>query len=464
MTSKMNVLTNSMVFYTLSVLFLLGIILVGPWDIDEGWHLCWANNYLETGRFINDVGHNSEISFMKTFVAVLAAIGNFTDFSYFFARVPFFLISIATLFLLHKLLILLNIDSSYAIVSSLSLTIWFGYTMIVRPENIYMFSILFSVFSVVYYVKYKKSFILLLAILINALSFSIHPNGILGYLVLLIGFIMFFREVSQKDYIYIVSGIILGGIISYYSLLWYQSIDEFWLSYNRIKEDSVHTIPFYKEYLRYLYLFLSFELVIPIFILSFAGLFLKLRFWKESQKLERFLIISAIASLLYLFFLPVKWNYYFSVSVPIMVIFIAYLLQYFSHDRNHLSKILSVFLSFILIILFFKNFKQNEMFLETFQIPSQRLILLQKLKEQTQNAKVLLSPILFPYLRGEGRELFFSDEDVDQVDYVILGKEVTLYLKELASLKEKGFEYQFSFQFQGDNYSLFIRRKSDFLN
>jgi len=312
----------------------------------------------------------------------------------------------------------------------------------------------------VYYVKYKKSLILLVAILINALSFSIHPNGIFGYFVLLIGFIMFFREVSKKDYIYIVSGIILGGLISYYSLLWYQSIDEFWLSYNQTKEDSVHSIPFYKEYLRYLYLFLYFELVIPIFILSFAGLFLKLRFWKESEKLERFLIISAIASLLYLFFLPVKWNYYFSVSFPIMVIFIAYLLQYLSHDRNHLSKILSVFLSFILIILFFKNFKQNEMFLETFQIPSQRLILLHKLKEQTQNAKVLLSPILFPYLRGEGRELFFSDEDVDQVDYVILGKEVTLYLKELAHLKEKGFEYQFSFQFQGDNYSLFIRTES----
>lgn len=437
-------------FYIFSVLFLLGIILVGPWSTDEGWILYWANNYLETGRFINEVYDiNYDISFTKTLAAILAIIGNFTDFYYLFARLPFFLLSIGTLFLLHRLFLLLNIDRVYIIVSLLSMTIWLGYTTIIRAESVYMFSILFSVFSVLYYVKYKTTLILFIAILLNALSFSIHPNGIFGYVVLLIGFILFFKQVTKKDYIYIVSGIMLGGIVLYYSLLWYQSIDEFLRSYNQLKNDDNHSIPFYDEYSRYVDLLLGAKLFVPVFILSVTGLLLKIISWKENNKLEQFLIISAIASLLYLFFLPVKWNYYFSVSIPILVIFIPYLLKYLSIT---FSKFLIVFLSFILIFFLLKNVKQNEMFLETFHIPSERVLLLQKLKKQTQNAKILLPPIMFPYLKGDGRELFFADEYIDQVDYVIpvLNSDVTY-------LKEKGFEYQFSFIFQQYNTGLYYK-------
>jgi hypothetical protein len=447
---NMSYLTNNIIFYTLSVLFLLGITLVGPWSTDEGWLLYIANNYLETSRFVNDVYNlNYDIAFTKTLIAILAVIGNLTDFSYLFARLPFFLLSIGTLFLLNRLFLLLNIDRAYIIVSLLSMTIWFGYTMIIRAESIYMFSILFSVFSVLYYVKYKTSQILFVAILINALSFSIHPNGIFGYVVLFIGFILFFKQVTKKDYIYIVSGIILGGIVLYYSLLWYQSIDEFLLSYYELKNNDEHSIPFYHEYSRYVDLLLGAKLFIPVFILSISGLLLKIIFWKENNKLEQFLIISAIASLLYLFFLPVKWNYYFSVSIPILIIFIPYLLKSLSIT---FSKILIVLLSFILILFLLKNVKQNEMFLETFHIPSERVLLLQKLKKQTQNAKILLPPIMFPYLKGDGRELFFADEYIDQVEYVIpvLNSDVTY-------LKEKGFEYQFSFKFQEYNISLFYK-------
>ncbi|WP_457619052.1 arabinosyltransferase domain-containing protein [Lutibacter sp.] len=443
-------MTKNIIFYTLSVFFLFGIILVGPWSTDEGWILYWANNYLETGRFINEVYDiNYDISFTKTLAAILAVIGNFTDFSYLFARLPFFLLSIGILFLLHRLFLLLNIDRAYIIVSLLSMTIWLGYTTIIRAESLYMFSILFSVFSVVYYVKYKTSHILFIAILLNALSFSIHPNGIFGYIVLLIGFILFFKQVTKKDYIYIVSGIILGGIVLYYSLLWYQSIDEFLLSYYQLKNDDEHSIPFYHEYSRYVNLLLGAKLFAPVFIFSISGLLLKIMFWKKNNKLEQFLIISAIASLLYLFFLPVKWNYYFSVAIPILLIFIPYLLKYLSIA---FSKILIVFFSLILIFFLLKNVTHNEIFLETFHIPSERVVLLQKLKKQTQNAKILLPPVMFPYLKGDGRELFFADEYIDQVDYVI-----PVLNSDVRYLKEKGFEYKLSFIFQEYNINLYYK-------
>lgn len=435
-------MTKNITFYIFLVFFLLGAMLVRQWYTDEGYFLYWANNYLETGRFINEIGNMThDISFMKILVAIVAFIGSFTDFSYLFARLPSFFLSIGIILLLHRLFLLLKIDRAYIMVGLLSMTIWLGHQIIVRPEHIYMFAILFSVFSVVYYVQYKTSQILFVAILINALSFSSHPNGIVGYIILLIGFIVFFKQVTKKDYIYIISGIIVGGILLYYSLLWYQSIDEFLLAYNEAKDYEHNYMPFYYEYVRYVSLLLYAKPFIPAFILSFCGLFIKIIFWKDNNKLEQFLIISAIASLLYLFFLPIKWNYYFSVAIPILVIFIPYTLKYFSIT---LSKILIVFFSFIMILFLCKNIARNEMFFETFNIPSQRLVVLQKLKKQTQNAKILSNIKMYPYLKGDGRELFFTNRYIDKVDYVITFSERT----DITYLKAKGFEYQYSFQFQ----------------
>jgi hypothetical protein len=449
---------KNLTFYTFFVFFLLGTILVSPWGTDEGWLLYIANNYLETSRFTNEVYHlNYDIAFTKTLLAFLAVIGNLTDFSYFFARLPFFMISIANIFLLHRVLLLLKIEKLYTLVILLSMTIWLGYSTMVRAETIYIFSILFSVFSVLYYVKYKTSLILFFAILINALSFSTHPNGIFGYIVLFIGFIIFFKQVTKKDYVYIVSGIILGAIVLFYSLLWYQSIDEFLISFNEMKNDNQHTVPFYYEYSRYINLFLAYKLFIPVFILSLIGLSIKLVSWKESNKLERFLMISAIVSLLYLLFLPAKFISYFSVPVPILLIFIAYLLQYLS---NNFSKFLIVFFSCLLILFFLKNFTRNDSFLENFNIASQRIVILKKLKEETKNAKVLTLPMMFPYLKGDGRKLYYSYKYIDQVDYVI-----PLEGTDISYLKDKGFEYKYSFKFQ--NYfvnSLFIRKKVEVIS
>jgi hypothetical protein len=447
-------MTKNITFYIFLVLFLLCIILGRTWNTDEGWYLSWAYSYLETGRFINGIDHlNHDLSFSKTLAAILAIIAYLTDFSYLFARLPFFLLSIGILFLLHRIFLLLKMDRTYIFVSLLSMTIWLSYHTIIRPESIYMFSILFSVFSVLYYVKYKTSLILCIAILINALSFSTHPNGIFGYIILLIGFIVFFKQVTKKDYIYIISGIILGAVVCYYSLLWYQSIDEFLYSYSQIKNDDGHTVPFYYEYSRYIDFFNYYQYFIPAFILSLVGLSIKLVCWKESNKLEQFLIISAIASLLYLLFLPVKWYYYFCVSIPLLIIFIPYLLQKLSIT---FSKILIVFFSFILILFLLTNVKYNEMFLETLHIPSERVVLLQKLKKQTQNAKIFLPPIMFPYLKGDGRELFFGYKDIDKVDYVIH----VLY-SDTTYLKGKGFEYQFSFKFQGKNIGLYYKSNTE---
>ena len=435
-------MTKNITFYIFIVFNLIGMMLVHQWSTDEGYFLYWAKNYLETGRFINEITYMShDISFSKTLVAIVAFIGSFTDFSYFFARLPPFILSIAILLLLHRLFLLLKIDRAYIIVSLLSMTMWLGHRMVIRPEYIYMFAILFSVFSVVYYVKYKNSLILFVAILINALSVSSHPNGIVGYIVLLIGFLVFFKQVTKKDYIYIISGIIVGGIVLYYSLLWYQSIDEFLISFNEAKSHPFYSGPFYHEHLRYISFLLDTKLFISAILLSVSGLFIKIISWKKNNKLEQFFVISAIASLLYLFFLPIKWNYYFTLAIPIFVIFIPYTLKYFSKT---FSKILIVIFSFILILFLGKNVTRNEMFFETFNIPSQRVVVLEKLKKQTQNSKVLASIKMYPYLEGDGRELYFTKRYIDKVDYVIEFSARS----DIAYLKAKGFEYQYSFQFQ----------------
>jgi hypothetical protein len=235
---------------------------------------------------------------------------------------------------------------------------------------------------------------------------------------------------------------IVGGIVLYYSLLWYQSIDEFLISFNEAKSHPFYSIAFYyDEHLRYVNFLLDTKLYMSAILLSVSGLFIKIISWKSNNKLEQFFIISAIASLLYLFFLPIKWNYYFTVAIPIFVIFIPYTLKYFSIT---FSKILIVIFSFILILFLGKNVTRNEMFLETFHIPSQDVVVLQKLKKQTQNAKILSIIKMYPYLKGDGRELFFTNRYIDKVDYVIEFSERS----DIAYLKAKGFEYQYSFQFQ----------------
>lgn len=402
----MNFINNRLLQVTIVLFTILSTIafaLISPFGTDSGWianttqRIANTGEFLWTAQFVN-------IAFGKVYFYLNSLLMTSAD-TYFILKLFPVLFTLISILLYYKFTLALFKDK---LTSSLSiwLIIIFGASTSImlglRTEGLYV-PILFILFYLIY--KYDVSseyrYLYLLSIL-TSLSAITHPNGFV-----LVGLLLIYVVIKliQKEilWIHILFNTILILSIVTYGLLWQTNLIDFIEGFNTIANDKGHTIPFYKEYLRYIsfmkdYTYLSIPLVAGLY-----GLYLYIRdFFKNSLKIDlpksigSFITYGAIFVFIYLIFIGAKWGYYLSLLFPFLTIGLLYIIKYYDLDRKIIIMI-KILLILLIINLLLSKLPKNEEFLRLAHIPSARIAIVNDIQTLTKN-KIVLAPARSYYM------------------------------------------------------------------
>ncbi|MEI7026122.1 hypothetical protein [Paenibacillus sp. y28] len=435
------------------------------WSPDEGWNLLMAEHYAATGEFINIV-YDAPLDFGRFWFYLLSQLTLIAPYEqYFVYRLPSLLLSICSLVVLARMMSVLRFKPVSAVCGLALFSFWtvYGATGIsLRPESIYIFSTLLSLYAGMTLGERGIGPRFVLVLLFNFIAFAMHPNGIFGFAVLGLALLYFRKRLSLKPVLLLVPVSAAGLALLYALLTWDSTWAAFMEGYLYNAGTDYHQVPFYKEYQRYIGLASNYLLILPFFLIAFVALLLK----TEATSM-RFVKLTFWLSIAYLFFLPVKWHYYFSVAVPPVCILFAYF-----HEHSPVITIRSRRISFISIILAFlvssvavyeyDQAKENAMLRAML---GRNVFWMDAMNQQAQQVvagkKIAAPTVFFPYLTSGtfvpynefGEVKFTYRSQPVQPDYLI-----TTLRENRGQLMDKWgmtLEYEQSLLFQGVPYTLY---------
>ena len=99
--------------------------------------------------------------------------------------------------------------------------------------------------------------------MINALAFSVHPNGVVVYVVFFLGILFNLKSFKVKDYFFLVFTFLLSTVIFFKLLVFDTSLQGVISDFQNYRGIEYK---FYQEHIRYL----GFVVYYPFFVLPFA--------------------------------------------------------------------------------------------------------------------------------------------------------------------------------------------------
>ena len=458
-----NLIFNSRIIYFLSICFIIVYGLILPYGTDSGWIANTIQRLSETGEFVWTAQYVN-ISFGKIYFYINSLILGLSD-SYFILKIVPIVASIISLYFFYRFLELIFIDKFSVILGMLLMVIFCVSTNItigLRTESLYI-PILFSSFYFIY--KFDRNnnygYLYLLAFL-SSISAVSHPNGfvLIGLLFIFVVIKMLSKKISLIHFMFnslLIITIIING------LLWQTNVAEFIEGFNTIAKDSSHSIPFYKEYLRYVYFLKDFTYLFIPLLLGYFGFYIFVKHFKQnkvdlelSSDMSKFLVFGGIFVLIYLTFIGVKWSYYLALFFPFVIFSLIYLLHYYKLNIQVIYMSIAI-VFFILVSLVFYNLPKNEDFLKIAHIPSARVAIIDEVKKKT-NGQIVLAPARAYYLFHKNAKLIQMEKLQyhtvdDKLDFILVDfdKSYKYYEKKL-NIK---LEYIRSFVYHDSQYNLF---------
>jgi hypothetical protein len=377
---------------------LVVFVFVKLWTVDDGWFMMIGNKLVHTGsvRYFFSNG-NAEAPFLRLWAYVLGFVGSACGFSpraYFIYRIPNLVLSLLALFVLDKTLRHISVSAGCRALGLGLMTLWFCVAaagISCRPDVCYVFAITMSILAHVRFSQGDKK-LLYVSMLLNALAASIHPNGMVGFMVNAITVVMERKALRTRD----VVGILICGCVSLLVLVkilaWNGSVAHFLSVLESDQADPAHSLPFYKEYIRVAALLVYDTPVVPFFALALVPLFSR----RTPQK--NFLRACVLGALAYLVLFPSKWDHYYSILVPALSMLLALFAQSFEQEkRKVLAAVLSGCLACFLLIAAV-NDSVNSVLFQSLLLHTKWVRAAQSLQSATRGKVVSASPVFYPYL------------------------------------------------------------------
>lgn len=462
----MNFTNNKSLQFTIiifTILSTIGFAFITPLGTDSGWIANTTKRIADTGEFLW-TAQFVNIAFGKVYFYINSLLINTID-KYFVLKIIPTLLTLIAIYLFYRFVLEIFKDKLIATLS-LWLIIMFGVSTSImlglRTEGLYI-PILFILFYLIYQYDITSKYIYLyISTVLTSLTAITHPNGfvLIGLLFIYVIIKLMYKKIS---WVHIIINTVLISIIVTYGLLWQTNLTEFIEGFNAIAKDDGHTIPFYKEYLRYIsfvrdYTYLS----IPMFIGLF-GIYLFIRdYFKKSLEINlpkdfsKFIVYGSIFVFFYLTVIGVKWGYYLALLFPYFIIGLLYVVRYYNLDKKIII-LLHLLLVILIINLILTKLPQNEDFLKLVHLPSERIAIVNDIKTLTKD-KVVLAPAKTFYLfyknshfiQVEKMKCHKIDEKLDYV-FISFGISYKDYEKDLG-VKLK---YNRSFIYNDARYNLF---------
>lgn len=468
-----------MLFFTT---FILGLcfIIISPITTDDGWNLHIFDNY---------------INFGELYISGFEVKANFSRLIYIFESYLLELFGYSTSHLLYNLFFgflailgasLISIrhfkGRSQFIYIGLFILFYYSsfYITKTRPEPVYvgLLYLIYYILSIHLEKQLTWISVIFLSILIS-FSIAAHPNG--SFVILLIILYSLSTYKTFFSWSKLVIGIGLVSSLSYVFLFHGISIKNFFISVNELKSDYGHSIPFYKEYIRYYYLISNnlhvFLIVIPFLIFSILNRTVLILFFRKhvfSSSYFSFSFMSLILSILFLFFNPAKWDTYLVLSFPFVIDFIVNLISKFKplHIR------LFIFSTYLLVLFSWVNsFRVNEVSLfNKFFSPKDYTSFLDnsRLKTRSSNSLIFVQNGVYPLYRSlPNVDLYWRSEFFDEnfsgfqnrklKKELLLNKDLYIISKQsnITSIYN-GFKLIGSFRFNGHLYYKYERNKTNY--
>jgi hypothetical protein len=448
--------------------FILAYSLIFVIGTDYAWYMHITDYYIKHHVFYNQINNTYGgwgIIFIPIHAFLVELFGNFY-LNYWLLNL---FCSLVGMYYLYKLLRLMNIKESVAY-SSLLLYIGFAFATGIfigtRPESIYISSIIVELYYVFLFYKtnqYKFMYLSTFASTIGALS---HPNGIVGFIIL---FFVLVRIVYIRKFkiLHITTNILLMLGIFYFGITFGDSTENLIKSILVVTSDAGHTIPFYYEPIRYISFLFNHGIIGLLFIVGFTLTLVKsIKDFSSAKNQNEYYTLTSvfIFIIIYLIVLGAKWDYYLALLFPFIVLSIA---QYINKMNDNVN---IYFIYFIFLVLFstvIDNFKKNELFLDAFNIKSERVIVLQDLKYLLQN-KIIVAPVQFyPLLHDSEHFIPLEQFPKSKLDYNPLNANyVILNVMDNKNIYEKRFDVKLNYiqsLVYGNNYcNLFRISRGDF--
>ncbi|MCZ8516494.1 hypothetical protein O9H85_29725 [Paenibacillus filicis] len=424
-----------------------------------------SKNYLDTKQFINVV-YNEPLDFGRFWFYLLSQLNQLSSYEhYYIYRLPSLTLALLSLFFLQLIMRKLNFNYVSSIGGLFLFTFWSLYGangISLRPESMYMFSTILSIYAGVIFKDKKIGKVYFLSLIINFISFSMHPNGIFGFLINLFTLIYYRKIIKLKYLLLLIPVGCVGLILFYVSLTWDSTLQDFVNGYMYNANTSFHKLPFYREYQRYFDLFNAYPLVVPFILIALISLF-----FKSKSELEKIIKYIFFISLIYLLLLPVKWHYYFSVAIPSVSILFAYVLE--SSPRiTFNNKTYSI--NYLVLLVLFVNIgiyqysQAKEYTMLRSQIHKEAFwqdAVIKQVKNEVSGKKIAAPTVFFPYL---DQSLFVPYNEFGEIKFIyrsalIKPDYLITTLKDSPEEIMKNYsiqmEYKRAIYFQGIPYNLY---------
>lgn len=342
---------------TLVIILIICFAIIAPITNDDGWNFIIFDNYLKSGNLVLlgfDVNANfSRISYILQANLLYHFNYSFTQFIYsvFFSLIGFYAV--------FKLVKLHFNGAEKVLFYNLYVLFFFStfYILRTRPEVVYanLILVLFYLLSINLNQKISVLHSFLISIIL-AFAISAHPNGVFGLIILLI---YLFESRKNLPNIFTImlaffSLIFFTTIFTFYKI----SFSEFISSVKKLSEDSGHSVPFYKEYIRYIYFYYNNKELFILFLPILAILVkYKRLLWVHLINLYRtnsyflFSFKCLVSGFLFLSLNPAKWDTYFI----LLLLFLVNLIVYFSSILSKKEQILFISFTSILILFSWMN-------------------------------------------------------------------------------------------------------------
>ncbi len=315
-------------------------LIIAPLTTDDGWNIHIFDNYIKSGELILS-GFDIPVNFSRIPYIFQSYLTK--EFGFVYSQFAY-----GALFGMIGLFSVLKISFQHYFGSQrflyLSLYILFFYSTFyiarTRPEAVYV-NLLYLIF-LLYSNKLGQKLVYFNVLFLSFLiSFSIaaHPNGFFAIVMSCI--YLYERRKSSFDISKIFVGIVSLFGFMYIFVLYKISFNDFFQSVSYLRNHETYKLPFYKEYVRYIY-FANNNKVLSIFFLSLLVFIIKYRayvktlflgFFQESSHL-RFSFKCFVAALVFLTINPAKWDTYLVLIFPFLIDFIVSFYSFFDRLKK----------------------------------------------------------------------------------------------------------------------------------
>jgi len=446
---------NSKFFIVIILFFIILYSFVVTIATDYSWYINRIDWYAYSGIFYDsgfDVfgAWESFMTFLNS--KNINIFGNLYIF-YWLQGLLYSILSTLVLFKLLKLQYKYEVDIYLGTISYILLAFFTTIYIGARPENIYVSSIVIILYFLYKFIESDKFIWIYFASFISIFGALSHPNGLILFVIL---FIFAVKLIVFKKFsiIHFILNMLIICSLFYSGLFFGQTHSEFLNFFQNISNNSAHSLPFYYEPKRYISFIFEHLLISPLFLFGLFTLVLYMKKYLLCFKeyfFENFISLSSLFIIVYLIFIGAKWEYYLSLLFPFMVLSI---IEYIK-DKNF-NKHFFIGLGFVLMLIIIgKDFKKNEEFLSILNIPSQRVNIINEVKNTIEDSKVYAPMRLYIMYKYYDRFVPLEKSNIanQKFDFVILDFSSTI--KNYEVKLDSDLQYIRSFVYNGHYYNLF---------